>query len=181
MHELVAAVDMLPSHESGRIRAKTLPSTLATVAESTPGAWLPIELNVELTENLSVVLGAERTREFFRSMTLAEYQTSLFKTFLATVTRLLSLTPAVFVKMTPRGWNLVFRACGVFRPLEREGRTARLLFSAIPEVCCKNQLWLESVRSAFYTAFDLSQVTGEIIWDDLDLDARRAVFLFRWS
>lgn len=181
MHELVAGVDALPAHQSSRILAKTLPATLATVAESTPGAWLPIELNVELTENLSVVLGAERAREFFRSTTLAEYETNLFKSFIATVTRLLGLTPAVFVKMTPRGWSLVFRACGTFRPLERDGQMARLLFSAIPAPCCRNELWLESVRSAFYTAFDLSEVNGEIIWDDLDLNARRAVFLFRWS
>ena len=71
--------------------------------------------------------------------------------------------------------------CGVLTPLEAAPGNARLSIAELPPICVKNEVWLESVRNSFYTAFDLSNVHGEIEWDELNLIARRAVFRFVWE
>jgi hypothetical protein len=55
------------------------------------------------------------------------------------------------------------------------------MLSELPPMCVRNGLWLDAVRSTFYTAFDLSNVAGEIDWDELDLPARRATMRFSWQ
>jgi hypothetical protein len=112
---------------------------------------------------------------------LREYKTSLFKAFIAGVTRAMNVTPAVFVKLAPKGWDLIYQECGVLTPLEPEPGKARLSITDLPPIRAKDDAWLESVRNSFYTAFDLSNVHGDVEWDELNLSARRAVFRFVWE
>jgi hypothetical protein len=181
MKSLVRAVDLLEADLSGRFRAEVGAAALDTVREATPLAWLPLLMNIEFSERVSEVLGRERAASFFRNMVLREYKTSLFKAFIAGVTRAMNVTPAVFVKLAPKGWALVYQECGVLTPLEPAHGNARLSIADLPLICVKDEVWLESVRNSFYTAFDLSNVQGEIEWDELNLTARRAVFRFVWD
>jgi hypothetical protein len=140
-----------------------------------------MEVNLSVTDATSLELGAQGAREFFRAMVSAEYQTDTFRSFLASIARLLGLTPKNYVKMAPRGWELVFKNCGVFRALDREQQQAWLEYTDIPAACLQNDLWIESVRSSFYSAFDLTGVPGEVRWEELDFKRRRAVFQFVWQ
>jgi hypothetical protein len=129
----------------------------------------------------SLELGPEAARTFFRHMAVLEYELSYFRSFIAASVRLLGLIPTTYVKMAPRGWELVFKSSGTLRSLERERSHARLEYTQIPELCVRNELWLESVRSSFHSAFDLAQCPGRVEWDELNLNERRAVFLFSWD
>jgi hypothetical protein len=180
MKTFVEALGDLGHDAQTRILGQLKVDDVKIIDESLPAIWLPIEVNVELTNATSSELGQEGAHAFYRRMVLTEYKTNTFKSFLATVNRLLGLSPATYVKMAPRGWELVFKKCGRFRSLDGDGHSARLEYSKIPRACMRSQLWIESVRSSFSTAFDISNVDGEIIWDDLDFVALRAVFLFRW-
>jgi hypothetical protein len=126
------------------------------------------------------VLGESRAHQFYQRLTLGDYETSVFKSFIDMTVRMIGLSPNTYVKMVPHGFGLMYRDFGAFRSLEREETSARLLFSAIPAACAKNPLWLESVRSSFHTAFPLTHTRGRVDWDELDLPGRRAVFCFRW-
>jgi len=181
MKAFLEAIDALKPAEARSIRGLTNPATLAEVASCLPSAWLPIEMDVELTEHVSNVLGAARAHQFYQKLTLGDYETSVFKSFIDMTVRMIGLSPNTYVKMVPHGFGLIYRDFGSFRALEREADRARLLFSAIPAACVRNPLWLESVRSSFHTAFDLTKTRGLVDWDTLDLEGRRAVFSFRWT
>jgi hypothetical protein len=75
----------------------------------------------------------------------------------------------------------VYQQCGALKPLELGRNEASLLMYNLPEVCVQNDLWLDSVRYSFFTAFDLSRVQGVVEWEELNLSGRRAVFRFRWE
>jgi hypothetical protein len=181
MKTLVRAVDLLEVDLTSRFRAKVGAAALDAVRDATPLAWLPLAMNVEFSERATEVLGSERAAGFFRNMVLREYKTSLFKAFIAGVTRAMNVTPAVFVKLAPKGWDLIYQDSGVLTPLEPENGKARLSITDLPPVCARNDVWLESVRNSFYTAFDLSNVHGDVEWEELTLSARRAVFRFVWE
>jgi hypothetical protein len=180
MKAFLEAIDALKPSEAAEVRARSARATLAEVEGCLPSAWLPIEMDVELTEHVSNVLGAARAHQFYQRLTLGDYETSVFKSFIDMTVRMIGLSPNTYVKMVPHGFGLMYRDFGSFRALEREETRARLLFSAIPSACVQNELWLESVRSSFHTAFALTRTRGQVEWDDLDLAGRRAVFAFRW-
>jgi hypothetical protein len=174
-------VDLLEPQLTVQVRDCFGPEALDAVRDAMPLAWLPLQLNVELTEAVTLIIGSERAAPFFRGMVLREYKTSLFKTFIDGVTRAMRITPAVFVKLAPRGWDLVYQECGVLTPLELTADRARLSLAELPAICVRDAVWLESVKNSFYTAFDLSHVEGEVVFDELSLERRRAVFEFRWQ
>lgn len=181
MKSLLNGVDRLGPAPRAAIYAALRAELVASVRAATSVAWLPLALNIELADTIASHLGSARARPFFRAMLLAEYESSLFKPFVAGISRAFGATPTVFVRMAPRGWDLVYRDCGRLEPGELEPGQAELVFSDLPAVCVKNTLWLDAVRSTFYTAFDLSEVQGEIEWGELNLGARRAVMRFQWG
>lgn len=180
MKTFVETLEGLDTDVGSRIRARLPAEDLGTIESALPAVWLPMAVNVALTDATSVELGPESAHAFYRRMVLAGYETNTFKSFMATINRLFGLTPSTYVKMAPRGWELVFKNCGRFQVLDQDPNRARLEFTEIPDVCVQSTFWLESVRSSFYTAFDVSSMPGEIIWDELSLGGRRAVFLFQW-
>jgi hypothetical protein len=179
MKSFVEALSGLEDARAPAILAATPPGMLETIEQATPSAWLPVELNVQLTELTTQTL-ADEAFDFYRRMMLAEYETSLFKSFVAMSIRLLGLAPSTFVKMTPRGWPLVFRRCGKFRALEQSTGYALLRVTELPEICTRNEVWLESVRAGFASAFELTKTPGRVEWHELSLPLRRAIFVFRW-
>lgn len=181
MKSLLEASERLEPDLAEHIRSLIPEPVLDAVEDAMPSAWLPLEMNIQVADILATALGPERSLSFFRGMVLREYETSLFKTFIAGITRVMGVTPAVFVKVVPRGWELVYRDCGSFTPLDVDANSARLLFDELPELCVRNRLWLDAVRSTFYSAFDLADVTGTVAWDELNLKDRRAVFHFQWQ
>ena len=181
MHSLIRGVERLEPPLQRRIFEGLSEGLLKDVQAATAVAWLPIALNVELADTIARSLGPERARPFFRDMLLAEYQSSLFRPFIEGISRLFGVGPSVFVKMAPRGWELVYRACGTLTPMDVGPGEARLVLSELPEACVRNALWLDAVRSTFYTAFDLPKIEGEIAWKELSLSSRRAVMRSRWD
>lgn len=181
MMSLLEFVERLAEPQRLKVYEALPPGLQETVRAVMPVAWLPLTLNVQLCDAIAGSLGPTRAQAFFREMLLSEYQSSLFKPFIAGITRVLGVTPAVFVKMVPRGWELVYRECGTWQVLDDGDRRARLVVSDLPAMCVRNAFWLDAVRSTFYTAFDLSNVQGEIDWHELDLGSRRATMCFSWQ
>jgi hypothetical protein len=68
----------------------------------------------------------------------------------------------------------------VFRVLEMRKGHALLRVTDLPEICTRNDLWLESVRAGFASAFELTKTRGSVEWHELSLPRRRAIFVFRW-
>ena len=180
MKSLLESVDRLDGPSRARIYRLLPEDLLEAVRAAVAVGWLPITLNVTLAESISASLGRALAHPFFRNVLLTEYQSSLLRPFVEGVRRAFGITPQVFVKMAPRGWELVYRECGVLEPLELGADQARLVLRDLPAACVKNSLWLDAVRSTFYTAFDLSNLAGEIHWDELDLEKARATMRFRW-
>jgi hypothetical protein len=180
MQSLLCGVEQLDAASRDSIRGALPGRLISEVKEATPVGWIGIADNVLLADTIASCLGAARARPFFRQVLLLEYQSSLLKPFVEGIARVLGLTPTTFVKMAPRGWELVYRDCGSLEGRPVSETEACLVISDLPAACVRNELWLEAVRSTFFTAFDLSQVEGEIEWQELDLTARRASMQFRW-
>lgn len=181
MQCLLTGVEKLDSASQAAILGALPTRLVSEIRGATPVGWMAIADNVALADAIANQLGPVRARPFFREVLLLEYQSSLLKPFVEGISRALGLTPATFVKMAPRGWELVYRDCGTLQGNPLSETEAQLVIRDLPVACARNELWLEAVRSTFYTAFDLSRVSGEIEWLELNLGARRASMQFRWQ
>jgi hypothetical protein len=178
---LLSALERSGAATVAAVRARAGAALLERIDAATPAEWLPIELDVALTEAIARELGPRRTHAHFRAATGLDYETSLFRGFVHMASNLFGLTPATYVKLLPKGWSLVFRECGEFRAGEPATGRLELAYHDVPRVCA-TELWLESVRSSFHSCFDLCGLAeGRVEWGELDLRGRRAVFVFAWG
>jgi hypothetical protein len=166
---------------AARILARVMPETLQQIQETASSAWLPVAVNLELTKAVWEELGENGSRTFFPSMTLSEYDSPIFRPFIASAKRLLGLNPGSYAKMLPTAYALIFRNCGRLELLERRGGLARVLQEEIPIVLCRDEIWLEATRFGFHSAFDLTRTPGRVEWDELNLRLGRAVYRFEWN
>jgi hypothetical protein len=60
------AVDALGPDVAGRVRARMRPESLAALRDASRIAWVPLALDVELTDCLYAELGTQRGRAFMR-------------------------------------------------------------------------------------------------------------------
>lgn len=180
MQSLMRGVEGLESALQASIFGALPGELVSGIRNATPVGWMPLADNVLLADTIASCLGEQRARPFFREVLLLEYQSSLLKPFVEGITRALGVTPSIFVRMAPRGWELVYKDCGSLEGVSVSEQEAHLVLSDLPSVCVRNKLWLDAVRSTFYTAFDLSDMDGEIDWYELNLAGRRATMRFRW-
>lgn len=143
---------------------------------ATATAWLPLQHCVELTRAISQTLGPRSARRFYRHTMRDELDSSLFRSFVAMVSRMLGLGPDTFVKMAPKGWGQIYRGAGTLESIGEE----RIRYSSLPPMCCEDDTWVEAVGSAFHASFDLAGVEGSIVLEDLDLAEGRVTYCFRW-
>jgi hypothetical protein len=74
MKTFLEAIDALEPSEARIIRDRASPETLAEIETCLPSAWLPIEMDVELTEHVSIALGTARADRFYQKLTLGDYE-----------------------------------------------------------------------------------------------------------
>jgi hypothetical protein len=134
-----------------------------------PGAWLPIDLHVTLAEVLRATFGATRAHEYYRHAMPASLGGPLFAPLVRTGVRLFGLSPATFIRWTPKAWDASFRnAGGVTGEVLEPGR-GRLIYRDLPAVCIASDAWIESSQGSAYGVIDMTGAKGVV---RLDLSER---------
>jgi hypothetical protein len=99
-----------PEVEAG-VRARLTPALLAQLTESTNTSWIPIAINVEMTEAVHALAGAVGSRAWARESFLASLK-GFFKPLLQAITTIFDPSPATISRHAPRAWNATYRDCG---------------------------------------------------------------------
>ena len=56
-----------------RVRARLPPAHVSAIDEAVPAVWLPMDINLSVTDATSLELGPRGAHAFFRAMVSAEY------------------------------------------------------------------------------------------------------------
>ena len=82
-------------------------------------AWLPLEIDVELTAAVERVVGRDRMRRWARDAIVRSTEGPLLRPIVAGL-QAMGLTPHNALRRAPYGWTLIYRHCGVLH-YQRDG------------------------------------------------------------
>jgi hypothetical protein len=127
-----------------------------------PVEWIPIEADVELLDAMAALLPAAGVEALVRERQRQEMGSALFKTFVATIGKLVGLTPTSLVRQIPKGWGQLFQECGTVQVRAVGERTAELAVTGLPAVCLASPAWLDAMPVGMRTLFELVGTSGEV-------------------
>jgi hypothetical protein len=156
-------VDALEGWEGGARPLALLPAeTLSVVGKASGLDWLPVALNLQVTQACYDGLGAAEADRFFRAHSLASFDGPILQTMVTTAVRMFGLDPVSFARWVPRAWHMIFRETGEWRVPDAPPDAAALVLALteLPPECAEHQVWHRSVSRSISALFDLARVPG---------------------
>ncbi|MDD9969311.1 MAG: hypothetical protein OXR73_23915, partial [Myxococcales bacterium] len=124
-----------------RVRRALDPEALRAIERSSGLSWLPVEIDVMLTETLFELAGAFAAKRTLRSMMTTSVGSPLMRNVVQTAMRLHGSDVARLLTWTPKVWALVYRNCGTVT-IESDGLGSVIRLRELPEVLCKSPVYL---------------------------------------
>jgi hypothetical protein len=177
----LAAVDGLPGDVRKRVRESIPRDALARVTGAGRLEWIPVELDMAVTEAITSVLGPERSARFWKKSLLYTMETPLLEPILAGATNLFGLVPGSLLRWAPRVWEALYRDAGVMTVSEIGGSSALVSMSALAPALARSPAFVEAVRASLEALFAITRTAGEVRLVDVDLPAGRASFDVSWT
>jgi hypothetical protein len=163
------------------VRARLAPATRDALERSSRLAWLPIDVDVELTDAIYAELGAARAREMFRRNLSAALDTPILRSLAQGALRLFGASPERLFAWAPKAYAQLYRDAGEMR-FERDGPgAARLELSRLPPAVASSRDYLDGMASAFAAGFDLMGIKGEVTVERVDPAGLRAAYRLVWE
>jgi len=180
MRVFLDAIDSLPRADALAIRSAIPPEHLDPIAKSTSAEWVPATWNVEWVHAVARHLEAERFAQLFRAMTRRDFETSVYKNFVAGAVRLFGANVGILIKRIPAGFSLMWRDAGDVEVHGLRGPTCELTMTRVaPELVDPH--WLDSFRFGVSGIFDVLERSASVVVRDMDADARTVTFTLSWS
>ena len=164
-----------------RVRMRLTPETAARLERSSRLAWLPIEVDVELTHAIYAELGPGRAHELFRRNLSAALDSPILRSLAQGALRLFGASPERLFAWAPKAYSQIYRDAGVMRFQSEPPGVARLELSELPPAIASSQPYLDGVAGSIAAGFDLIGLKGEVTLERFDPPRRRASFLLEWE
>lgn len=134
--------------ERERAIREQLPDVVRAVEQASRVAWLPVELDIRLTDAVERACGLERMKRWARDAIERSSEGWLLRPVVIGLSAL-GLTPDGALKRVPSAWPLVFRDSGRlhYEHADRHGIT--LVHSDVPAAICRSPTYLESIAGSF--------------------------------
>ena len=174
------AIERLPQADALAIRSAIRPEHLEPVVRGIAPPWVPATWNVDWVRAVAKQLDSERFGQFFRAMTRRDFETSVFKSFVAGTVRLSGMNVGIVIKRIPTGFSLMWRDVGDVEVHGLRGMGCELTMTSVaPELI--DQHWLDSFRFGVVGIFDVLERPASVVLRDLDVRGRTATFALDWS
>ena len=164
-----------------RVRARLVPETRDLLERSSRLAWLPIEIDVELTHAIYAELGAGRAHELFRRNLSAALDSPILRSLAQGALRLFGASPERLFGWAPKAYAQIYRDSGEMRFLPERTGVARLELSELPPAIAASRSYLDGVAGSIAAGFDLMGVKGEVTIERFEPLRRRACFRLEWE
>lgn len=153
----------------------------AAIEASSPMLWLPVGLHVALADVLGQAFGPARAHEYYRRAFARSLRGPVLGPLLRTAARILSLTPATFLRWAGHGWSASFRGCGSLSGKVVGPGRGRMEYRDLPAVCTASDPWLDSAQGSAYGALDVMGVSGVVRLDKSQRAQGRMALELEWS
>jgi hypothetical protein len=179
MRAFAEAISALPSAQAEAVKQRGGSETFRALERGEVGEWVPTLWNVQWVEAVHAVVGEKSFEQFFRDLTRRDFDTSLFKSFVAGALRLFGNKLSVLVRRIPAGYTMMWRDSGDLELTKEWAGGCELTLSPLPESCL-GPIWIHSVRWGLHGIFDVLGVRGESRVRPFDPSSRRVSYELSW-
>lgn len=163
-----------------RVRARLDQPVRTALEAAGPVSFVPVELDVSVTEALFAEAGEECAREILRDNLLATFDAPILSSFIAGALRLLGRDPARLFGWSTKVWGQLYRDCGSIRFLPTGDGAGRLELADLPACIAASRPYLSGLEAAFDAGFALLDLDGTVRLAATDR-ASRADFELAWK
>lgn len=158
---------------------RAVPDVVRQVDDASRVAWLPLDLDIQLTEAVEREVGRERMKRWGRDAIARSAESPLLRPVMVGL-RAMGLTPHTALKRAPYAWTLIYRGCGDLEYQHVGDTEAALVHEWVPTPMLRTPSYLHGIAGAFDGAIEIGG--GRDIESDVehDVQAKRAVYRHRW-
>jgi hypothetical protein len=163
------------------VRTRLSAATREALAQASAISFVPIGLDVELTEALFECAGEERAREILRDNLAASFDAPFLHSFVSAALRVLGRSPERLMKWAPKVWGQIYRNGGEMRFVSEGEGAARLELEHLPPAIAASRRYLVGMAASVEAGFALADVDGEAVLVEHDPAAGRAAVRLAWK
>jgi hypothetical protein len=159
MKDYVAAVHRLPPSKQEAVLSG-LETLLARVDAASSLEWLPVSVNLELTDAVFRGLGDEQADLFFQNWLKRQMSAPAFAGLVRTALALFRFDTAAIAKWIPKAFDLMYRDYGEFVIEPVSSLEVKVMLTALPSELAAHENWQRSVASGMHALYFLTGVKG---------------------
>lgn len=163
-----------------RVRARLDEAARAALDAAGPVSFVPVELDVAVTEALFAEAGETRAREILRENLLLAFDAPILSSFVGGALRLLGRDPARLFGWSAKVWGQLYRDCGAIRFVRAGENAGRLELSELPACVATSRPYLAGMEAAFDASFALMDAEGSVCLAAVD-PLGRVAFEIAWK
>lgn len=174
MKSNVVCLALLGEAKEAEVRA-ACSEVIAEIDASIRTSWLPLELDVILSQSVADLCGTESVAEWARQAVYQSARGPLMGPIIDGLTRL-GLGPRHGLRRVPAAWNLIYRNCGKIT-CDADAGTASLVLRSPPKEM--NETYLHGIGAAFE---GLILILGSAVTESTaDTRGDEVHYRLRWS
>ena len=174
----LTSIELLGVGQAHRVRHQLGTTRVSAIERASRMEWLPLDLDVALTDAVGEVVGMEGVRRWAKTSMQQSLDGPLLGPLRDGAVRLFGLEPNKILKWTPRAWSHMYKHAGTLEFLDAEDFRVELHHKDPPTAFRQSPAVLESVAASFSAVFDLCRIQGEA--EVASITPERVVFELRW-
>ncbi len=176
--DTVARVD---ADLGARVRGRLLPETLRVLEHASAVSYVPVEIDVEVTERLFDEAGATRACEVLHENLSISLETPLLSALVSGALRLFGRVPARVLGWASKMWSQIYRDAGTMEWIPEEPAGGRFELRELPACVAASRPYLIGIAAAMNAGLEMIGVEGDVEIERVDVAGRSVTLRVSWK
>jgi len=173
--------DRVDAELGARVRARLKPETRRALELASAVSYVPVEIDVEVTERLFDEAGATRACEVLRENLSISLETPLLSALVSGALRLFGRVPARVLGWASKMWSQIYRDAGTMEWVAEGPETGRFELRDLPACVARSRPYLVGFAAAMSAGLEMIGVEGDVQLDRVDAAARSVTLRVTWK
>lgn len=175
------ALESLDASVMKRVLDRFPKDALETIQTAEEDQWLPLEYNIDLSENVAAEVG--ETGIYQWGMKSFEYSinSSMISPFIRAALDMLKIGPKPLLRFAPRFWKSVYRNCGEMSVVEERPGCVRISLNDLPPIMVKSRILIITIAAFIQALGNFRGIQGQTVIEKISQETRSAVIVVSWN
>ncbi len=180
MQQNIESLKKLGPETEAKVLAALPPEVIPAMQSEMKTAWLPLDLDVELTDAIQRVLGTKGVRDWARDAFSGSTSGPLLRPMLDGGLRIFGVKPARIFGLIPRGFDLLYKHSGTMRIESTSPTSLNVVHTSAPYEMTHSRPYLEGMAGAFDGLLEIMRFSGDVIVARCDPREGLVIYEVHW-